>query len=437
LRSTKIILAAFVLILLVPILLLLLLSATPVIQLDHGLAYIGVATPIKIQVSDPHGTRRVSAYVEQNGQRQSLFETNQPSRRVLFLRREPPRDYTLAAGTKAAPQLKDGPARFVVEAVSNDFRGSRATEARDVTVVTQPPRVLPDSAQHYISQGGSELVTFAISGVATASGVKAGRYTFRSFPVPGKQTRFSLFAFPWDLSADSAAVVYASGPAGDQVTARFWQKVFPKAFRRRDLDISDDFLNKVVPAIDPSGSGDMLARFLKINGEMRRRNNQTLADLRLKTEERILWSGPFLQLADSKVESRFADVRSYMYHGKKVDEQVHLGFDLSKVKNTPIAAANDGKVIFAERLGIYGNCVVIDHGYGLQSIYGHLNQIQAKPGDMVKKGQVIGLSGDTGLAGGDHVHFSMQVDGVQVNPLEWWDAHWIHDRILSRIEPAK
>ena len=95
---------------------------------------------------------------------------------------------------------------------------------------------------------------------------------------------------------------------------------------------------------------------------------------------------------------------------KKIDQQVHLGFDLSKVKNTPIPASNDGKVVLAELLGIYGNCVVIDHGYTLQSIYGHLSSIQVKPGDMVKKGQTIGLSGSTGLAGGDHLHFSMQVE---------------------------
>jgi murein DD-endopeptidase MepM/ murein hydrolase activator NlpD len=136
------------------------------------------------------------------------------------------------------------------------------------------------------------------------------------------------------------------------------------------------------------------------------------------------------------VESQFADVRTYIYKGKKIDQQVHLGFDLSKVKNTPIPASNDGKVVLAEMLGIYGNCVVIDHGYTLQSIYGHLSSIQVKPGDMVKKGQTIGLSGSTGLAGGDHLHFSMQVDGVQVNPVEWWDAHWIHDRILSKL-PAR
>jgi murein DD-endopeptidase MepM/ murein hydrolase activator NlpD len=124
-----------------------------------------------------------------------------------------------------------------------------------------------------------------------------------------------------------------------------------------------------------------------------------------------------------------------MYHGKKVDEQTHLGFDLSVVQQTPVPASNDGKVVFAGDLGIYGNCIVVDHGYGLQSIYGHLSHIEVKPGDMVKRDRQLGRSGSTGLAGGDHLHFSMQVDGVQVTAVEWWDEHWIHDRVFSKVHP--
>jgi murein DD-endopeptidase MepM/ murein hydrolase activator NlpD len=125
-----------------------------------------------------------------------------------------------------------------------------------------------------------------------------------------------------------------------------------------------------------------------------------------------------------------------MYQGKKVDEQVHLGFDIAAHEHMPVKAANSGKVIYADRLGIYGNAVVLDHGYGLQTLYGHMSKIDVKVGDMVQKKQSMGLSGSTGMAFGDHVHFSMLVEGVQVNPIEWWDEHWIHDRILSKIGPG-
>jgi murein DD-endopeptidase MepM/ murein hydrolase activator NlpD len=261
-----------------------------------------------------------------------------------------------------------------------------------------------------------------------------GKYTFRSFPKPGAKTeRFALFAFPWDVPANTVPLVYVRNPAGAEVTAKFWFKLFPKRFRKRDLDINDSFLEKVDSQIDGSATGDLLTRFLKLNGELRRQNNQVLADLRLKSADHFLWTAPFQQMMNTKVESQFADVRSYVYHGKKVDEQVHLGFDLSSVKNASVPAANDGKIVFADNLGIYGNCILVDHGYGLQSIYGHLSQMDVKVGQSVTKNQIMGKSGSTGLAGGDHLHFSMQLDGVQINPVEWWDGHWIHDRIQGKL----
>jgi len=85
-------------------------------------------------------------------------------------------------------------------------------------------------------------------------------------------------------------------------------------------------------------------------------------------------------------------------------------------------------------LGIYGNCIVVDHGYGLQSIYGHLSEIAVHQGDMVKRGQIMGKSGQTGMAGGDHIHFSMQLEGVQIEPKEWWDGHWIKDHVAKRVD---
>jgi murein DD-endopeptidase MepM/ murein hydrolase activator NlpD len=144
--------------------------------------------------------------------------------------------------------------------------------------------------------------------------------------------------------------------------------VFPKKFHARDLVIDDAFLEKVVGQIDPQGSGVLLERFLRINRDMRQRNNQVLASLTLKTADHFLWSGPFLQMMNTQVESSFADKRTYIYKGRKVDEQVHLGFDLASTQHVAVPAANDGKVVYAADLGMYGNCEVVDHGYGLQSI---------------------------------------------------------------------
>jgi murein DD-endopeptidase MepM/ murein hydrolase activator NlpD len=401
---------------------------------------VGISTPVTVKLDNPHGVRRIDAYLEQSGARYPLYAETAKSHRFKWPRNEKARTISFEAGRNKAPNLKEGKARIVVETVSNDFRGATDRTASDVDVVLSAPRVIPDEAQHYINQGGMELVTFLASGSYTESGVKVGKYTFRSFPMPGKPAdqRFAMFAYPWDLPADVTPIVYARNLAGTEATGQFWFKLFPKKFRVRDFELSDALMQKLVTSVDPTGQlapgPDLLSRFLKINGEMRKKNNQQLADLRFKTEEKVLWNGPFVHYG--KEEADFADVRNYIYHGKKVDQQVHLGFDLSDVANAPVTAANDGRVVWASDLGIYGNCVVLDHGYGLQSIYGHMRQIDVKVGDMVKKGGKLGIVGETGLAGGIHVHFGMQVDGVQVNPREWWDEHWIKDRILSKLAPG-
>ncbi|HTX34037.1 MAG TPA: M23 family metallopeptidase [Bryobacteraceae bacterium] len=402
---------------------------------------IGLSTPVTVDIANPHGVRRVSAYVEQNGVRYPVFQQSAPAHRLFWSRHQAPVHVAFEAGKNKAPNLKEGPARLVVETVSNDLRGSTDTAAADVSVVLTPPRVIPDDLQHYINQGGMELVTFTVSGSWSEAGVRVGKYTFRSFPLPGKppEQRFAMFGYPWDLPPDVQPVVYVRNQAGTEATGTFWFKLFPKKFRVRDLVLDDKLMEKLVTSVDPTGQlapgPDLLSRFLKINGEMRQKNNQQLADLRFKTEEKILWNGPFIHWG--KEEADFADVRNYVYNGKKVDHQVHLGFDLSDTQHGPVMAANDGRVVWASDLGIYGNCVVLDHGYGLQSIYGHMHEIDVKPGDLVKKGQKMGIAGQTGLAEGVHVHFGMQIDGVQTNPREWWDEHWIKDRILSKLAPDR
>jgi len=415
-------------------LLLIALSSDTVVTLDAPVRVIGKDTPVQVRLANPHGIQCFTAEIEQNGNRYKLFEASEPAHRFLFLgRNEPPRLLRFSAGSQAAPALRDGRATLLLEAQGNDLRASTGRLEVAVEVNTRPPQVVADGFQHYIDQGGAELVTFTVSGYWTEAGVRVGFYTFRSFPMPGRPAgeRFALFAFPWDTAAGTVPLVFARNPSGAEATARFWFKVFPKRFRTRDLVLPDSFIEKVVGELDPNGSGDLVQRFLKINGEMRRQNNRTLADLRLKTEERLLWSGPFRRYG--MTESEFADTRNYVYKGKTIDRQTHLGFDLADVPHVAVEAANDGKVVWAAPLGIYGNCVVLDHGYGLQSIYGHLSRIAVKPGDLVKKGQELGRSGATGLAGGDHLHFSMQVDGVQITPVEWWDEHWIRDRILSKL----
>ena len=416
---------------------LLLFSDTPVVSIPSSIVALGPATPLTVGVDDPHGVREVHVWVEEGGSRYEIYQASSPARRLQWERHQPPVTFRFIAGTRTTPQLKDGKARLIAEAVSNDFRGSTGALERDITVISRPPALRVDPEQHYLYQGMADVVTFDVSGYWTDAGVRVGNETFRSWPMPeGRPGRFSLYAFAWNMPRSEVPTVYAANPAGTEVSSPL-TVVFPAKeqphYTARDITVSEAFLQKVINELDPGGTGDPVARFVKINSEMRRANNQTLADLRNKTEARFLWSQPFVQQKNSQVESHFADVRTYVYNGKKIDQQVHLGYDLASTKNVGVEASNDGRVVYAAPLGIYGNCIVVDHGYGLQSIYGHLSRIEVHEGDMVKRGQVMGRSGDTGMAGGDHIHFTMQLDGVQIDPKEWFDAHWIRDHVAKRV----
>ncbi len=416
----------------------LLLRSTPTdLQLVTPLKVVGTATPVRLLALNPHGVRRLSASLIQGPESYPLYSYSEPAKRWSWRRKaETPRMFEFVAGKSKGPGLRDGKAQLVLEAVSNDLRARRDALTIDVEVNTQPPRLAVDEGQHYLNTGGAEMITFTAGGYWTEAGVRIGHYTFRSFPIPGANSqnrRLCLFAYPLDVPEGTKPEVYARNPSGAEVRAGFWHKIFEKKYRMREMHVSDAFLKKVFEELDRGGKGDVVARFVKINNDMRKANNQALSELRLQTADRFLWRAPFRQLANSSVEAQFFDVRRYFYNGQSVDQQVHFGFDLAVTARTPVEAANDGRVVWAAPLGIYGNTVVVDHGLGLQSLYAHLSEILVKPGDEARRGQTIGRSGATGMAGGDHLHFGMQVDGVPVNPVEWWDGHWIEDRILTNL----
>jgi murein DD-endopeptidase MepM/ murein hydrolase activator NlpD len=358
-------------------------------------------------------------------------------------------------GKQVIPELQFGDARITVTAarkVLYGIRTVRATATRDVKVRLERPRVAVVSTHHYINHGGSEMVVYRATPADVTSGVVVGDVEYPGFPAVGATVdgvsiadpalRVAFFALLHDQDRSTPIRLFARDEAGNSARADFDFRVFPKPFKRSRIELDDRFLDRVVPAIlegttEVTPEGDNLARFLVVNGELRRKNAEKIASFAAGTAPELLWRGQvFHPFTNSAVESAFADQRTYIYKGKEVDKQVHLGFDLASYAGTPIVSANRGIVVFADELGIYGNCVIIDHGMGVQSLYAHLSSMDVKPGQTIEKEQQIGRSGMTGMAGGDHLHFTMLVHGRMVNPVEWWDAHWIQDRILRKLKAA-
>jgi murein DD-endopeptidase MepM/ murein hydrolase activator NlpD len=360
---------------------------------------------------------------------------------------DPQTRITRPLGKKVLPQLESGPATLKVSASRPVLFGLRqvsSESSREIQVRLTPPRVAVVSTHHYVNQGGAEMIVYRVTPPDAESGVRIGDVTYPGFPAKGAglsdpELRVAFFALLYNQTPDTPMEVVAVDVAGNEARAQFEHRVFPKRFRNSTIPLDDKFLSRVVPSILQSSpdlqvsATDLLPAFLKINNDLRKMNNDTIAAIAKKTAPAILWEGAFQPLGNSQVESSFADFRSYTYGGKDVDRQVHLGFDLAKTANAPISAANNGTVQLARELGIYGNTVILDHGMGVQSLYAHLSSLAVKEGDTVKTGQTLGASGQTGLAGGDHLHFSMMVNGQFVNATDWWDSHWIEDRIMRKL----
>ena len=421
----------------------------PDIQIVSPQSFVGQAGTLEFTVGAPNGTLSgVSAALEQNGQAIALNPQGTLTGGTQDVQR-----IAIPIGKQAQPALVAGPARLVISASRTVFFGLRTattTVTRDLTVRLEPPRIAVVSLHQFVNLGGAEFVVLRATPDDVTAGVRVGDADYPAFPgsavgLADPAVRVAFFALRHDQATSTPIAAFARDPAGNQVTTPVEHKPFNKTFVRSRIPIDQRFLDRVVPAIasntpglsvDTSSPEALLKGFLAINGGLRQKNAATIAALAAQTQPRMLWKEAFQQLGNTQVESRFADQRTYFFGDKEIDRQVHLGFDLASVQQAPVLAANTGIVLHADYLGIYGNCVIIDHGLGVQSLYAHLSQMSVKPGAQVEKGQEIGRTGATGLAGGDHLHFTMLLNGTPVNPVEWWDAHWLQDRVFRKIAEA-
>jgi murein DD-endopeptidase MepM/ murein hydrolase activator NlpD len=246
----------------------------------------------------------------------------------------------------------------------------------------------------------------------------------------------AVFAVPRDAADGPKIRVVATDAAGNETT-RGWAVEFQdRIFANVPVELPERFFAEKVPELASAAgidAADVPAAFKVINEQVRAQNEARIAEVARAASEPRHFQGPFVQMRNSQVTSHFAEARSYRYGGQEISQSIHYGYDLAATANAPVTASNAGRVIFAEDLGIYGNCVILDHGLGVTSLYGHLSGIDVSVGDLVEKEQVLGTSGATGMAGGDHLHFAILVGGVYVDPLEWWDARWMHDRLEARL----
>lgn len=412
----------------------------PVITPKSSLQYLGKTGEISLSASDgKSGLRSVVVALEQDGAEHELFRRSF-DRRKWFYGAGPSMEEIVAPFDIALTKIKDGNAELVVTvrdfSLRGMFKGNTVQKKLPLQIDTRAPRIALQHAQRYIRPGGGGIVVYDLSEPAETHGAVINGRFFQGFPFPERKDRYLAYiALNWDAEKIEESSVVARDRAGNEAQAVFSMVLKNVPKKSDSINVSDGFLQAKIPEFElhyPEMSGTMLEKYLYVNREVRRQNAKTIAGICSNSEPDQLWEDRFLRMAGQNMAG-FAEQRTYFHAGREIDGQVHLGIDIASTTNAEIKAANRGKVIFADYLGIYGNTVILDHGQGVFSLYSHLSRIETTPGEMVDQGAVIAYSGATGMAGGDHLHFSMLIHGIFVTPIEWWDQHWIDVNIKDIV----
>lgn len=408
---------------------------------------LGASQTLSLELSDPKtGMRQAWAAILKDGKETVLLDKSFPGANILM--GGAIREQTLEMPVEPkALGLTDGKA--ILRIVTRDYswrrwgKGNQQYQEYDVIIDTLAPTIDVISPALYISQGGAGVVIYQLSEECPTSGVSVGEEFYPGFggQFKDKNIRMAFIALNYQQGSGTRMAVTATDFAGNQGRVGLSRHIKAKQFRRDSIPLNNNFLSWKMPEfasqVASAPNTPLIATFLKVNRDLRRQNYEEIVKVTANSEDRQYWQGAFLRLPRSAHRAGYADHRKYVYKGKTVDKQTHLGIDLASLENSPIPAANGGKVVFADSIGIYGRTVILDHGLGLFSLYAHLSKIDATVGQTVAKGDPIGLTGKTGLAGGDHLHYSMLVQHTFVNPIEWWDLKWIKDNILIKIDAVK
>ncbi len=415
----------------------------PRVEVTGDLSFLGISQEIPVTVRDARsGVRAVTVFLEQHGRRVELLNKSW-ARRGYFSHGGDNEVRLLVRVDTPQLKMRDGRADLVIQATDFSFwnfmAGNTATFTRPVILDTAKPKLRILDSPRYISAGGTSIIRYRVNEPVVGHGAVINGHFYPGVPVSDKDdtTLAAMLALPYDTTEIKEMYLTAADRAGNTVTVPFGMVLRKLRPNHDRITVSDRFLERKLPEFtDSVGAlpGDSLSeQYLYVNRQIRRADNEKIRSICSRVTPVRHWNGRFKRLPRASRRSGFADYRTYYYHGRKIDDQVHLGIDLASVRNAEVPAAETGTVVFADALGIYGNMVIIDHGWGVFSLYSHLSRIDVAENDTVSRGDIIGRTGATGMAGGDHLHYGMLVNGVFVNPLEWWDAQWLKVNLLSYL----
>ena len=409
----------------------------PDIQITPLLKTIGKTTRASITVTDSKsGLRSVTVVLKDDAKEHELRTLTFPAKGHI--------EEKISIEIKPRENgFKDGKAVLEITATDFSIRNNSRTVSLDVTIDTIPPRIYPLWSAHYINVGGAGVTRYRLSEDNIPTGVEVNGTRYRGYRtiIDNQPAYVCYFACPILSGREQLKIgIVAEDEGGNRSFVPLSYIIKSKEFRKSVISIDQKFLDQIISEFqerfDAIANVDPVRAFMYINETLRADTDKMISSICRNSSSKKLWEGTFLRMKNGAPMALFGDSRTYMFSGRAIGTSDHLGIDLASTESAAVEAANSGIIAYADYLGIYGNAVIVDHGLGLFSLYGHLSSIQVQKGQSVRKGEIIGRTGMTGFAGGDHLHYSILVEPTFVNPTEWWDPHWIEDNVTGSVTPS-
>lgn len=413
----------------------------PVVTMQTN-GYWNLKNSLKININDESGVKSYKITLKSKNEVKVLqYEQLINPEKSINIEVEPPRN---------SYALKDKNIQIIVEAndVSKwDFlHGNSVKISFRLLVDKQRPKLNIIANSYKISKGGSALVIFKLEDKNLDEFYIQSNSEKRFYPQPFYKDGYFISLLAWPIKNDNfKATVVAKDKAGNITKSYIPLYLKNRKYRVSNIKISDRFLKGKVAELaeifeETQGVDSSFEQFKIINEDVRAKNEALIHKLSSQiTDTKIdtFHINKMYPLKNAKVVASFGDHRKYSYKGEYLSESYHLGLDLASNAMAKIKPQNAGEIVFADFNGLYGNMPMISHGLGLYTIYGHCSTIKVSRGDVVTKQEVIANTGKSGYAMGDHLHFGVLVQGIEVRPQEWMDKRWIKLNITDIINEAK
>ncbi len=328
----------------------------------------------------------------------------------------------------------------------NFFRGNKSKKKFDLTIDTIAPMIADVAHSYAITKGGSAVVIFKATDKHFKN-VEIDTNTGKIFkPQPFYKHGYYISLVAWQIKDKNfRATIVASDTAGNISKQYIAYYLITRKFKSSHIKITDNFLNSKVSTLaeqypQTDKITNRIQQFEILNSQIRNADEKLISSTTSKISNKMITNfniKPMYPLINGALQAVYGDHRAYFYKNKIVSRSVHMGIDLASIKMAKVKVTNSGVVAFADSNGIYGKTVIVNHGLGLYTLYAHCSHFFVKKGDYVHANEAIARTGSTGDAMGDHLHFAVIVQGVEIRPQEWMDAHWIKMNITNIINIAK